>query len=356
MKIHSFWIKNFMSWEEEVFKLSSNVTIFAGVSDKGKSAIMNAFEWLRTNRPLGDEFVSDWAKKKKKDDSFTLTDECEFGIVFSDGIKLSRAKGPNCNEYRISTLDKPLKAVGNGPPPDEVLQLLNLSDINIQNQGDPHFLVGDSPPEIGRKLNQIASLSDIDIAFKNADTEIRATKADIKKEEAVLSRSERALKEYDWLSQAEIALKKCERLLGELSATRNEEHKLRTALNEALEYERQIKKHQSITAAKASIEKLFELKTSIQKLDDEVESLTDKEDAIKAAEEEILNAGKITAAKKDIEDLLSLRLSIENLQKEIKEMIAVEDKYFNTKDKFDEAEDTLRKMKAEYKRIKPKQC
>jgi len=66
MKFKQFKIQNFMSWEKEIFDLSPNVNIICGVSDKGKSAILKGLKWLKDNDPSGNEFASDWIKKKKR--------------------------------------------------------------------------------------------------------------------------------------------------------------------------------------------------------------------------------------------------------------------------------------------------
>ena len=167
MYIKEIELKNYMSWEHGIFELDPNVNVFLGISDKGKSAIFRAIEWVRTNRPLGDEDCSDWIKSDKPTGKWK--GETKVKITFSDDSHIARIKNNNTNQYILSTMKDPLEAFGTEVP-QEVLEFLNMTDINVQTQDQQHFLLNESPGEIGRKLNQVASLSDIDTAFKNINS------------------------------------------------------------------------------------------------------------------------------------------------------------------------------------------
>ncbi|OGC76250.1 hypothetical protein A2619_02235 [candidate division WWE3 bacterium RIFOXYD1_FULL_39_9] len=356
MKFKQFKIQNFMSWEKETFDLSPNVNIICGVSDKGKSAILKGLKWLKDNDPSGNEFASDWIKKKKKNGDFELTGECIFTVVFEDGTEISRVKGPKSNEYRISTLTKPLEAVGTRVP-DEVSNPLNMSEINFQEQDNPHFLVGDKPGEIGRKLNQIASLSDIDTSFRNADSEIRDTRATIKREEAELIRAELQVEDFNWVDSAEKELTELEQIESSLSIIRNDEQRLRNGKSKIIELQKEIDRYKPLTVnAKKEIEQLISLKQEISTIENKIAELESIENKIADLEDEIERANSIVKAKEDISLLLKQRNEIDSLRKEIDQFIEIENKIIDAKEELEKAEKEYKKVATEYKLMAPKEC
>ena len=56
-KLH---IRNFQSHKDSRLIFSDGVNVIVGNSDSGKSAILRALNWVITNRPSGDSYISNW--------------------------------------------------------------------------------------------------------------------------------------------------------------------------------------------------------------------------------------------------------------------------------------------------------
>jgi DNA repair ATPase RecN len=350
-------VENFMSWRKMRFELSSGVNIICGVSDKGKSAIIKASELVRTNQPLGMEFVSDWIKKKNKKGDFVFTGDgdCKVTIGLQEGIQISRIVGKNTNEYRISTLKDPLKAL-NKQVPQEVTDLLNMSDINIQDQGDPYFIFNLSAPEIGRKLNKIASLSDIDKSFTNADGAIRALNTAIKSNETDLEKHIKNEKDLLWINQAETKLNQAEQISVKLATIRTKEMNLRNIGQKISGLRKQLVVFKNINKLKDDIWKATLLKTEIDARLKKFEYLEDVENQIIDWRNELKKIDKILSAKQKINQAKQIKIEIDRLLSRINPLAEIEEKIRDLRRDLKRATDDFNKVHQEYEKIKPDLC
>ena len=353
--ISSIRLKNFMSWEDEEFYLSPGINVFCGVSDKGKSAVVNAFEWFRTGRPMGFGFASDWIKKENKKGDLVLNGTCEVSIKLTEGIEITRALGKDINEYRVSSLKDPLKAF-NKQVPQEVTDILNMSDINIQNQDNPYFIFALTPPEIGRQLNQIASLSDIDIAFTNADSSIRTLNAEIKKDEAILKNAKKELGGFDWLDTAEEQLIKVERISGQLTSVRNEEQKLRLTKMKIEELNKRLSKLLFVDQAQKNINELLETYYFIKKEQKEFNHLIDIEEKIISLNEKLKKSNIFSGANKKIKKLIILQTEIIKIENETDVLIDIEERITTLNDDFDKVSLEYNLLNTQYREMIPDVC
>lgn len=348
-------LHNFMSWEDQRFDFTNGVNIICGVSDKGKSAIIKAEEFVRTNKPLGFEFASDWIKKKNKKGGFILTGDCIVTIGLTDGTEVSRIVGKNVNEYRISTLEEPLKAL-NKQVPKEVSDLLNMSDINIQDQGDPYFLFNLSPPEIGRRLNQVASLSDIDKSFKNAESTIRSLNADIKSFKSSIDQYTYDEKQLSWVEQADIDLKKVEAISSKLSSVRSKEQALRNTRDRAVDLEEKLKQLPNINKLRSALQKAIDLKNKIEAKQKKFNDLENAEESILDYNKELDEIKKILKAKRLIDQANKIKLKIDTLNSKINPLTDLEEKATDLKKELELATKEYNDVAKEYKKMKPDTC
>jgi exonuclease SbcC len=152
--IHSILITNFQSHKETELIFSPGVNIILGQSDSGKTAIFRALCWPTWNRPVGDEFRSDWGGETKIE-------------LRLDESRIIRSKDKE-NIYQIDD-NEPLKAFGKDVPV-EISKILNIDETNIQQQLDSPFLLTESPGEVAKHFNHIAHLEQIDksLSFLNA--------------------------------------------------------------------------------------------------------------------------------------------------------------------------------------------
>jgi len=275
--------KNFMSYREFEVELSSGVNVFIGTSDAGKSAIFQLIEWIRTNRPLGEAFRSEWGGVT------------EGKIWTTDEQTVQRVKKSDKeNWYQINN-HKPLKAFGQNPP-EEVGQILMLDEINIQKQDETPFLLGKpfwSPGEVAKKLNQAASLEDIDTATSNLTKGYRRASQETESIKDTLEEQNRQLKRYENLPDIEdliIELEHLERHRNTLSIQRNTLYNLSQELRQV---KVRLEKTVDVAPAKKLLQDAEKLNTEREKLVEEYNRLEELYEDILRVQEAIRGSGEL---------------------------------------------------------------
>jgi exonuclease SbcC len=140
-------LKNFQGHEDSELEFSPGLNIITGPSDNGKSSIIRAIEWVRSNRPKGSEFIRIGKR--------SATVEVE-----TENVLITRERDDkSTGSYSIITedMEDEFSVVGSDVPVP-VITALNLSDINIQLQLDGHFLILDTPGKCAAYLNEITKL------------------------------------------------------------------------------------------------------------------------------------------------------------------------------------------------------
>lgn len=144
--IKKITIKNFQSHENTILNLSKGVNVFIGNTDSGKTSIIRAVKWVLLNTPTGWDF---------KNHNATFT---KVIIDFFDKNKISKFRSSRTLNYRLNSN----KFNSGKNLPEEISKVINLSDLNLQEQQDPHFLINNSSSSITKELNKIANLDVID--------------------------------------------------------------------------------------------------------------------------------------------------------------------------------------------------
>lgn len=137
---------NFQAHRKTIIELDPLVTTIIGSSDKGKSAIIRALRWLAFNSPSGKSFIK-WGAKQAR------------VKLEVDGHLIKRTRGTD-NTYHLG--EEEYKSFGNGNVPEEIEQVLNLSEVNFQAQFDSPFWFSETAGEVSRQLNRIVNLEIID--------------------------------------------------------------------------------------------------------------------------------------------------------------------------------------------------
>ncbi len=189
-------IQDYQSHKNATIKFGPGVNIISGLSNSGKTAIIRAINFVANNRPLGDGFINDDA------DSVEVTVVInEKGEVFG----VSRGKGKKENYYQIVTLkdDITLTAFGTDVP-EEVSKLINFSDINIQKQLSPYFLVLETPGVAAQYIREVAKLDEIDKTVKLLDSQRRQAEVENKSVKIDCKEVEEELRELDRLNLSQL--------------------------------------------------------------------------------------------------------------------------------------------------------
>ena len=159
--IKSLTIKNFQSHKNSQLDFSDGINVITGSSNCGKTAIIRALNFVITNRPQGLAFKSSFADKKET---------CKVSLVINNQ-EIIREKNTSINQYQVggSLFD----TIGNDVP-SEISSAINMSDINISTQFEKHFLLMDSPGEVGRTINKIVKLDNIDALISNITSKVNS--------------------------------------------------------------------------------------------------------------------------------------------------------------------------------------
>jgi exonuclease SbcC len=172
-------IQNFQSHRDTTIDFSDKDTVIVGSSDSGKSAILRAIEWVRTNRPLGTSFIRNGANSPCRVELIVDRDGEEVSIVHEKTTKR--------NSYYVNGQE--FTAVGSDVP-REVVELLGIADINVQHQLDQHFLVLDSPGRVASYINSITKLEDASEVQARIVSELRELTKEIEEKKGEIARLE----------------------------------------------------------------------------------------------------------------------------------------------------------------------
>lgn len=169
MKLKSVRLCYFQNHKDTTIRFHSGVNAIVGSSDVGKSAILRALRWVFHNEPSGDDFCSHWAGDYPT----------RVIVKLSSGVKIERHKGKGINKYVLRQDGKAhvFKSFKTSVP-EPIASLFPLSDLNWQNQLDEVFALSSSPAELGRALNEVANLDEIDLALSNVNGFVRKAEQD----------------------------------------------------------------------------------------------------------------------------------------------------------------------------------
>ena len=157
-------LRNFQKWKKLTLELSQTTTL-VGPSDTGKSAAIRALFWVIFNSPKGSSFIRHGAKY------------CKVAIVTSDGHTITRKRSAKENVYIVN--GEVLKSFKTDPPA-LVNELLRVYRDSFLLQHDAVYWLSLSPTEISKRLNEIADLSSMDKAIREAQKRKRENKSRIR--------------------------------------------------------------------------------------------------------------------------------------------------------------------------------
>lgn len=284
--IESISIRGFQRWYEFKLRLDKRITTISGPSNAGKTSVLRALRWISQNRPQGDAFISHGQNRAK-------------ATIVADGKKVTRRKGTGVNSYSLD--GKRFIAFGTGVP-DEIANILNLSDANFQAQHDPPYWFFLSPGEASKALNGIVDLSLVDQVLATAASEVRRIKASV---EVSRERSREAKEKQDalaWTQEADAELRIVERLQEAISLSKRKTDGLNTILDRmgharasvSLFEEASKELERVVAMAESEMENWLRF-TSLEKLLDEIEEArreSERWEKIASEKEKIL--GKAT--------------------------------------------------------------
>lgn len=141
--IKSITLRNYKSHSATRLDLSDGITVITGAPQSGKSNVLRGVSLVNTNKPRGFKYHSDFAPE---DAPTRITIETDSGKVTFKRTKSATVYTviQNGTKYTFRKLNKSV--------PDKVLEVLRLSDINLDRQFDSPYLITSHPTEIAKAI------------------------------------------------------------------------------------------------------------------------------------------------------------------------------------------------------------
>ena len=197
--IDAIELENFQSHQQTILEFDPGVNVIKGRSHSGKSSIIRGLEWLFFNRPRGEGFKSHFASKD---------DPVSVGATFMSGQWIVRTKDYTTNGYLSE--HHTLKAFKTDVP-KEITDISIIGPINLQKQGDPYFLIGETPGQAGKKLNEFVGLEIIDDVRSKVTQKINKNNVKLKITVEGIDKTSDDLLKFDHLVPAELLVVQIEK-------------------------------------------------------------------------------------------------------------------------------------------------
>lgn len=259
-------IENIQSHKETELEFDSGINAIVGSSNNGKSAILRAFYWLVYNRPLGvDNLLSHWAFDKKGNQILPMKVSIE-----NEKGTITRFRTKDLNQYIVN--GEELNVVKTDVP-EQVENLLSLTDTNIQRQQDAPFLLSLTSGQVAQYFNKTVRLDIIDRVLSNAESRRRKLNQDIKSNKELLSEIQKKHEKYTWLEQVEKLLTKYENISKKNQELKNEIEVLEEQIQDFEKYSEVKEKYSFIPEVKKNLIKIKESENKVQGLEESIENL-----------------------------------------------------------------------------------
>jgi len=291
MKLLDIVLKNWQGYSDADIELDPGINVITGESNSGKSSVLRAIRWILTNRPKGSGFIKRGAQSAKAVVTIDNGHDTPDGIV--------RIKGKKKNKYTIFLAEENKKyeyeAVGDSVP-SELPNILNLTEVNVQDQFSPYFLVFDSPGKIGEIFNRTTGLQELTTAIQIASSrllEIRRglNAVETEKDKLQCQRKELEKKYKPLYDKAKKLKKKIPKLL-------DASHKLMVEAQNIEELCRRVKdinnllERVDVDNANLLVKSIIDLEKELKALKKEKDSIENLIEQIEEYDEEILEATK----------------------------------------------------------------
>ena len=183
-------LKNFRSHENTVLEFHKGVNVIYGLGQSGKTNILRAINWVVNNRPSGFNMHS----------HFSDDDSTSVELILDNGV----VKMEKTSKLTTYSLNREAKFSYTGRSvPEPIANLLNINEINISNQLDAPFLITDSPGEVGKVINRITKIEQVDSWIAKLTTRSNISKHEADMLEMDILNLQQDLSQYDGLQELE---------------------------------------------------------------------------------------------------------------------------------------------------------
>ena len=312
--IQSIKLTNFQSHKGSFLEFHPGLNIIVGTTDSGKSAILRALRYVVTNKPLGDDFRSNWGGETSV-------------IVGIPGSHISRIKGNSENAYIMWSEGRndPLELRAFGVDvPAEIKAALNMEDVNLQAQMDSPFLISKTSGEVANHFSKIANIDIINTTLAKIKKWLRDHENTQTHARANIKQLQDEIKEYDYLEVFEKEVEVLESMEQHKRSLETKQTTLRNILDSAKIVQEDIEEIKIQLRAEDEINEILELYKDLAELHDFKSRLVSVRNEINDLEHSLEEISQISALENIVQDLLQL-FAARNLQKDkqttIKELI-----------------------------------
>lgn len=218
--IESIRLRNFQRHKDLLVELSPHLTVLIGESDVGKSSVIRALRFVCFNRPSGSFFIKHGTKNVRVD-------------LRVDGHVITRQKGEKGN---VCVLDKKEFAALRRDVPEEVANLLNVSEVNVSQQHEATFWLSKTAGEVSKELNAVINLDLIDKTLSILNSRARKSRDIVEMTEDRLRKATFERDRLSWVKKADLALEYIEKQQEELSKISTKKEKLAKLLDQGKKY------------------------------------------------------------------------------------------------------------------------
>ena len=149
--ISELHLENIQSHKVSTFEFSKGINVIIGSSNSGKTAVIRGLIYALHNVPLGTSMMRHGAKHMSS------------SVIFDEGWAVSHFRDSKKHVYELVNAETEHSFTAFGASvPEEIKAVIRMTDINIQSQLAPHFLVLDSPGQVAKFIRSSAGLDDID--------------------------------------------------------------------------------------------------------------------------------------------------------------------------------------------------
>ena len=385
--IKNVTLTNFQKHKSLEVEFDKGVNVIIGGTDIGKTAIFRAIRWCLFNRPSGDKYINRKATFMR------------VVVTFDDGLKIVRERGTKENFYeaydefenRIIHLEGfgvgPIDSIVNLHGMKEVDFLGEKQNLNLCQQSELPFFLGETPTSKAVVIGKIAKTEKIDLAVKNISSDIRERQALYKEKRRKIIDINKQLAEIKGLKSMENAIKSAQKFVDkakELEIKRNKISEIVNDLNNKkqrlIEFNKVIEwgddleelvkiidESQALLSSSnkirktndklnknldriKSINEVIELKDVIELLDNDINSIAKLMDKSNSIDSVLKKINNLQSRYDEMKNLIDKEEEINELANLITQMSELKTSFGNIKAKNDELEKQKNRM------IKGEQC
>jgi DNA repair protein SbcC/Rad50 len=336
-------LHNIQSHKDTTINFHEGVNVFVGLTDNGKTTIMRAIDQVCTNRPVGDDYLSYWA------------DECFTTIILDSGDSVTRGRDKDGKNYYQINNNPPLRAF-NREVPEEVLKILNISEINTQEQGDPPFLLSAGPGDVAQTLNKIVQLDVIDRATSNIYKKKLENDRESKYTKSRIVDLTKQLETFANLETMEADIIVVEQLSGAKQHMSEKIEQLETLLNQIEEKQVQLLAYKHLQDAEDCLETVLILQRKKEDVEHSENALEFLLSNIEFKQTELRKLSKIDQMEKDLQSVLELQQEMLQKQEKIKTLTNIMESIRIKSIAVQQETDILTTLEREFHELFPDDC